>query len=163
MQFSSTQWAPDKCWLLVHSLIYWLFKCKQIKWWLIFTVRNSLEFRFTGGKSENTIFLEIAIFACTKFPLTQEKLYLSNRYLTSTYHYKYHLYLLTKHCLCHREFSGVTEIINICSSSTGGKESIREERTLELGLAGWMGVFQVDLGKESCPWRKDRICKDTEQ
>lgn len=45
-------------------------------------------------------------------------------------------------------------IRNILLSHRGGKESFTEEGSLELCLAGWIGVFQVDLGKEG---RKNNI------
>lgn len=47
--------------------------------------------------------------------------------------------------------------MNKHSSCRGGKESVKEEETLELGLAEWIGVFKVDLGKEGCPGGKSNI------
>lgn len=96
--------------------------------------------------------------------LSQRKSYLFSSCLTSTCNnYKYYLYLWAKQRLCHRDFSEAAAIINIRSSSKGGKKSFREEGTLELDLAGWIGVFQVNLGKVDCPGRKNNIGKGIEQ
>lgn len=105
---------------------------------------------YTQGKEWEHFLLETALCAFTKFPHTGK----ANATCTCE---------LNKHSLFNREVNEIAAIINMHLSCKGGKESFREEGTLELGLAGGIGVFQVALGKEGCPGRKNSIGKGIEQ